>query len=286
MTKERAFDILTPMKNIETIRRVVEEFAAIACVESVAVAGSLSSGHSDADSDVDLYVYGKSVVPVEDREIIARKFAFGGDPTVQLDNRFWEPGDEWVEASSGVAFDIMYRTTEWIAGRLDAVLVRHEPSLGYTTCFIHNVRHSECLFDRNGFYAALQARADMDYPEELKKNIVAHNYFVLRELRSSYLHQLELAVRRGDGFSVLHRIDEILKSVFDILFAVNRAWHPGEKRILQYARELCPKLPERFEARLERLLAASGIAGAEAYEAAADFLDALDDLLRLEAYLP
>ena len=43
----------------------------------------------------------------------------------------------------------MYRTPDWIEERLERVLVRHEASVGYSTCFWHNVLHSTPLFDRS-----------------------------------------------------------------------------------------------------------------------------------------
>ena len=36
-------------------------------------------------------------------------------------------------------------------------------------------------------------------------------------------------------------------SYFDLLFALNEQTHPGEKRMLEYAKTNCPLLPQRFE---------------------------------------
>jgi hypothetical protein len=53
----------------------------------------------------------------------------------------------------------MYRHARWIEEQLDRVLVRHEASVGYSTCFWYNVLHSNALFDRAGWFEALQRRA-------------------------------------------------------------------------------------------------------------------------------
>lgn len=272
------------MKNKDAALRVALAFSLNPHVESVALAGSSAAGKSDENSDVDLYVYGEILPDDAFRAAVAKKFA---DPqTVQVGNRFWEPGDDWVDAQTGVEFDIMYRNTLWIEERIESVLGRCEPSLGYTTCLVRNVVCSEILYDRNGFLSALKERASVPYPEALRKAIIAHNHFVVRRLNTSYLHQLELAVLRKDRFGVLNRTDEILKSYFDILFALNRVYHPGEKRLLTYVRELCPLVPDRFETKFGHLMHSLGKPGDKTYEAANGLVCALEDLLESEGELP
>jgi hypothetical protein len=176
----------------------------------------------------------------------------------------------------------MYRAPEWIEGELERVLLRHEASLGYTTCFWHNVRAALPLYDPEGWFARLQARADVSYPEDLRRAIIAKNYPILRDTISSYRHQLELAVRRGDPVSLNHRAAALLASYFDILFAVNRVLHPGEKRLIALARSLCPVCPPDLEkdvAQLLQLVAGGG--GPESIVRAVDKLvDGLDLVLQ------
>jgi hypothetical protein len=42
----------------------------------------------------------------------------------EIDNRFGETGDEWVDPDTGLHVGIMYRFPAWIEHRLDRVLVR------------------------------------------------------------------------------------------------------------------------------------------------------------------
>ena len=214
---------------------VAGRFAAIPDVEAVALAGSRTSPFPDGQSDVDLYVYSSAMVPTSSRAEIARNAR-----RTEIGNSFWEPGDEWIEAKSGIRIDVMFRTTRWIEDQLDRVLVRHEASVGYSTCFWYNVRNSRALFDRSGWFQALQTKAGQRYPEELKRAVVAKNYPILRSNISSYLHQIKLAVERHDPVSVNHRAAAMLASYFDIVFALNEQPHPGEKRLLELAKALCP----------------------------------------------
>src|SRR5690606_35735048 len=109
------------------------------------------------------------------------------------------------------------RSPQWIEDQLDRVLIHHQASVGYSTCFWFNVLHSRPLYDPDGWYATLQHRARQPYPDALARAIVAKNHPILRTLRhSAYTHQLEHAVNRGDWVSIQHRITAILASYFDI----------------------------------------------------------------------
>jgi len=227
-------------------------FAAFPEVQAIALAGSEGAGAADELSDIDLYVYATSEIPAEARRAIARDFA----DRFEIDNRFWEPGDEWIERSSGRGIDIMYRCPAWIEDQLARVLVRHEASVGYSTCFWWNVLHSRTLHDANGWYAGLQQAAQQPYPPELRRAIVAKNLPILRDNISSYRRQIERALRRGDRISVQHRVTAVLASYWDIVFAVNGSPHPGEQRLVEHARRRCTRMPRGWEQAVASLIEA------------------------------
>jgi hypothetical protein len=257
---------------------IAERYARLPQVEAVALAGSHASGTADRTSDVDLYVYHQADIPVAVRASIATS----GAEYAEVDNRFWEPGDEWIDAETGIHVDVMFRTVEWIEGQLDRVLRRHEASVGYSTCLWHNVLSSQALYDREGWFQALQQDANRPYPEELVRAIVARNHPILRRSASSYRYQLEGAVARGDVVSVNHRVAALLASYFDILFAINRLPHPGEKRLVEIALEQCGKLPERMDRQVRELIAAVSRGDRGVVEKADALVEGLDGLLRAE----
>jgi hypothetical protein len=237
---------------------------------------------ADDRADLDLYVYAAEPIAISARAAIAARFATRSE----LDNHFWEPGDEWLDGRTGRHIDVMYRSPRWIEDQLDRVLVRHEASVGYSTCVWHNVRHSGPLYDRDGWYHGLQSFARRPYPEPLKRAIVARNHPILRQTLSSYLSQIERAVRRGDGVSVQHRVTAVLASYFDILFAINELPHPGEKRLLPFALTRCVKRPRGMEERVRSLLGAPAMPTTPAVIAAVTgLLDGLDVLLAAEQML-
>ena len=69
----------------------------------------------------------------------------------------------------------------------------------------------------------------------------------------AYDGQILKAARRNDTVSINHRVSAFLESYFDLLYALNRKTHPGEKRLLSLCREQCPILPGRFEENLSDL---------------------------------
>jgi hypothetical protein len=76
-------------------------------------------------------------------------------------------------------------------------------------------------------------------------------------MQSCYLKQIRAAIVRHDPVSLNHRVAAWLASYFDILFAINGRFHPGEKRLLIYAAEL-PILPEQVLTDVSELCALAG----------------------------
>lgn len=236
------------------VRAIAAEFAALPTVTAVALAGSSATGMTDAHSDYDLYVYADPLPTPADRAAIADRLADHAHP-VEIDNPYWGSEDAWIDRASGRKADLIYWSPGWIEGELQRVLGEHRASLGYSTCLWHTVRQSTAVFDRIGWFDRLRQRADQPYPEPLRRAIIALNYPVLGRALPSYRTQIALAVERRDLLSVQHRVTALLASTFDILFALNRALHPGEKRLLAHALVSCPVRPAHLEQHVTALVA-------------------------------
>lgn len=256
-------------------------FAALPQVEAVALGGSLAGGRSDPTSDIDLYVYTRAPIPLEARQRIVDQS--GGASWVSLDLPYWGPGDEWFNAPTGIEVDIVYFDADWMQAQIEHLLRDHQASLGYTTCFWYTLLHSRVYHDPQGWFARLQTFARQEYPNALRQRIIELNQPVLRGVIPAYARQIEKAVRRGDRVSANHRVAALLASYFDVLFALNRLPHPGEKRLVEYALGHCALLPVDFEIDLDAVLLTSG-AGAELNAAVARLLDHLDELLEREGF--
>jgi hypothetical protein len=270
--------------HLQLAKQIATLFAALPQVEAVALGGSRGSGagSTDSASDIDLYVYTHGAIPLAERRAIVERS--GGASQASLDLTFWGPGDEWINAPTGIEVDMVYFEADWMEEQIRRVVEKHLASLGYSTCFWYTVRNSIIYADPRGWFAALQQRCQIEYPEALRQNIVALNYPVLRSIIPAYGHQIEKAAKRSDLVSINHRTAALLASYFDILFAANRQLHPGEKRLVEGARARCAVLPANMKADLAAILLLTAADIGDLPARLAKLLDHLDQMLEQEGF--
>lgn len=227
------------------IEALFERLASLPEVEAIALGGSRAGADYDEASDYDVYLYCRGEIPEEVRRDLLAPFC----SRMELGNRFWEYEDNCT-LTGGVDIDLLYRNLDEFVEDVADVVERCQPRNGYTTCMWHNLRTCKILYDRDGRLAQAKQRFSVPYPPELRQNIVRRNWKLLRAGMPAYEKQIQKAVRRGDWVSVNHRTAAFLESYFDVLFALNRQTHPGEKRLVELCREKCERLPERFEENL------------------------------------
>lgn len=259
-----------------TLEIIVETLSALPQVRSITVGGSRAGATGDASSDHDIYVLTSAPVHLDIRRTLASRF----DPEPEIANGWWGDGDYWNDHTS--AYDLMF----WDAGDFEAmlrrVIVDHRPANGYTTAFWYTARRMVPLFDRDGWHSRLKDLAATPYPDALVDAIIAYNYPLLRGIETSYAAQIRRATELDDPVSVNHRVAELLKTAFDIVFAHHRQLHPGEKRQLQ----VLATLPgtERLGSAIRALLVAAGNPTyASLTERVSDVCDEVDRILETGA---
>jgi hypothetical protein len=232
--------------------KIVNEMKTWPEVEALLLAGSHGRGTADKDSDYDLYVYTNAEIPLERRKQLFQRTC----REMEINNQYWETEDDGV-LNSGVEIELIYRSLDWLEGVLAPIVEGHQAWGGYTTCFWSNLKYSQILYDARGQAAALQQRFDIAYPEKLRENIISKNRQLLSRCFPSLRGQIKKALGRDDRVSVHHRLTEWLASYFDILFALNRSLHPGEKKLLAYSQNL-PLLPEDHKTLVLALIEGAG----------------------------
>lgn len=235
------------------VNQLVEDVSAIQGVESIMLGGSRADGQHKSHSDYDLYLYSYKTISPPQRDKILHRHC----QKHELDNQFWEPEDDGV-LTDGSKINLIYRNLATFDTQLSKVVFDHQASLGYTTCLWYNLLKSKIYFDKNGQAEKLQKKYSLSYPPELINSIISLNHPVLGSIQDSYLNQIRSAIAINDLISINHRLTAFLASYFDILFAVNKLPHLGEKRILTNLHNHAPKKPNNFSQNINALLRLSG----------------------------
>ena len=255
---------------------ISQRFKVYRQVEAIALGGSQTSGTIDQYSDIDLYIYVTKEIPVAERQKIVEEL---GASRQDLGLTFWDCGDEWFHRETGIEIDIIFWDPKWIEEQIERVVIHHQATVGYTTCFWHTIKQSKIFFDRNSWFKKLKEKCDIPFPLQLKKNIINKNFPVLRDVIPSYYYQIKKAIDRLDMISINHRVAALLASYFDVLFAVNEVTNPGEKKILPYALHTCDNLPDNMPAHIEEALFAASAHPAALLDKLDMLIDGLEGLL-------
>ena len=254
ITRFSSFDIMKIIMNDRIFDAIIEDYKKELSLLAIAIGGSSAARSDDSMSDIDVYFFTENEVSPEKREEIVRKYA-----SIYEIGDYFGPGDEFYSEALGRQIDAMFFDRNWFEEMFRNTWIRHYPSNGYTTAFLYTLKNFEIIYDPSGWLKKLRSELDSPYPDELKRNIIRRNLMLMKyKPFASYYEQTEKAVRRGDIVSVNHRTAAFLASYFDALFAINGLLHPGEKRLVQYAREHCRILPENFEQDINSLLSQSG----------------------------
>lgn len=220
-------------------------------VKAIAIGGSNSAKTSDEVSDIDIYVFTNSEIPINERENfvkeISTKYEVGGE--------YFGSGDEYLVKNLNVQFDVMFWDINWFESIVENTWVKHYPSNGYSTAFLYTLNVCKIIYDSENWLQGLKNKINTAYPKELQRNIINRNIMLLKDKPfASYYEQIEKATKRNDIVSINHRISAFLASYFDIIFAKNKLLHCGEKRLIKYAKDNCKILPKDFETNIDKLL--------------------------------
>lgn len=247
--------MMTDASKLKLAKALAAEFEKFESVEAIAVGGSLAGGPTDTHTDIDLYIFTHETIPLAERTGIVNSF---GASQRDMNLTFWDLGDQWIDKKTGTEIDVIYWDPQWISDEINKVIVKHGANMGYTTCFWRTIKECVILFDREEWLHDLKRACDKPYPDALLQAIVNKNHPVLRQVIPSYYHQVKKALDREDLISLNHRVAAYLASYFDILFAMNRVLHPGEKKMLRFAQTNCQIIPDDIEIKINTLFREAG----------------------------
>jgi len=232
---------------MENIKNIIEELSYHKNIVAITLGGSRASGNNDAKSDYDIYVYFTEKVESKFRKTVLEKYC----KHMEIAVNYFEEEDDCI-LNNGIVIELIYRNINDIKNNVREVMHNHNASLGYTTCILDNLVAAKVLYEDNNIYSNIVN--SISYSNELSENIIKKNMEMLHGVIASYDAQIVKAYQRKDMVSVNHRIAAYLASYFDALFAINKVFHPGEKRLIELAKKKCKKLPTNFENDINKLL--------------------------------
>ena len=235
----------------------------------IAIGGSYAKGSGDSLSDIDVYLFADQVLPAARRaELVgealgaeARPESWGADdPFVQGGTDFWYAGQRvecWLRSTREV--DRTLRACLGGEVRREYVVWTVMGFLSYTA--LADVHSMKAVDDPHGILARWK-EAVATYPEALRQNIL-HRFMPEAAFWPENFHY-RTAVQRADVIYTSAIVQQVLQALIQVVFALNRVYFPGEKR-LAHAMENLPLLPSGFARRVQELLApaAMDVAGLE-----------------------
>ena len=237
------------MEAINLLKEFSDEAIKTNDIDAIVLSGSKTSLINDEMSDYDIYIYSKEKVNIETRKNFIKKYS----SFYELGNDYFEYGDEFI--IDDICFDFMYRDLSFAENEINYIWRECNSKIGYTTAFLYNIKNSKIIYDKDSKFQNIQNELNKEYPDKLKENIIKKNLAVMKDKKcASFFEQLEKAIKRKDIVSVNHRVSAILTSYFDILLALNKELHPGEKKLIKYVYKLCKLIPENFEDDIKNII--------------------------------
>ncbi|MFV0321718.1 MAG: DUF4037 domain-containing protein [Alphaproteobacteria bacterium] len=226
--------ILADLQNIDNVRLIM-------------LGGSHGAGTADTQSDYDIYVYAKGAIPLSQRkEILSQYFRY-----IEYQNTYWEEEDDGI-LTNGTEAEIIYRDIDFIDNQFADIFTHHHKGFAYSTCFAFNILNSKIIYDKNNKMAEYHHLKEQ-YPIELQNKIITENITLIADKMPALYYQIAKAIKRQDYLSLNHRLTAYFEIYFDILFALNARFHPGEKRLLDYLDTLTHK-PDDLKANIQSIL--------------------------------
>lgn len=235
----------------ECFNRIIDEYKNFSEVKAIALGGSVVNDTSDNLSDIDVYIFIEKDIAVKNREKLVKQYS----SKYEVGGEYFGSGDEFFVDKLNRQLDVMYWNVNWFESIVENTWFKYYPSNGYTTAFLFTLNNFQIIYDKDNWLKTIQDSIQTKYPHELKQNIIKRNMMLLKDKPfASYYEQIKKAINRNDIVSINHRISAFMASYFDIIFAVNELLHPGEKRLVKYAKDNCQILPDNFEENINKLL--------------------------------
>lgn len=229
---------------------------------AIALGGSHAKGGGDGRSDVDIYLFADRVLGGARRtELVTAGLGAESEAlSWGRDEPFEQGGTDFVHR--GLRVECWLRSTRMVesiladcrAGRITREYVPWTVMGFFNYALLGDLESMRIVRDTEGTLARWKAEVD-PYPERLRIAIV-HRFLGEAAFWPGNPHYAA-AVERGDALYAAGIVQQVVHALLQVVFAMNRRYFPGEKRLAERLAEL-PLLPEAFADRVHALLFPGG----------------------------
>lgn len=222
-------------------RAVASALIGLDGIAALSLGGSRAVGVDDAGSDTDLYAWFRG--PLVGAGTRRRMLGPLADGAVESFDVF---GPEDHFAVRGRPVEVVYLDLATIDEQVERAGLDGLAAEVCATAFLHTAYVGIPVVDPHGELARLRV-ALATYPEATRER----QFTELPQLAAEFAAQLVKAQSRGDWPMVLRRRAGLVDVVASLVLALNRRYHPGEKRLLFHLAQ-CDRRPEALSGRLRQ----------------------------------
>jgi len=272
-------DTAEPERIIRELLPLLRRFSRGA--RAVALGGSCAKGQRDEHSDVDVYLFADRVVGGAERDAAVLEALGPAAAPVSwgIDDPFVQGGTDFVYG--GVRVECWLRSTSAVdaavAESVRGVVRREYVAWTVSGFFHHGVLadvHSLRIVEDAGEVLARWKAMTATYPEALRSTILRR--FMAEAAFWPGNPHYQTAIERGDVIYTAGIVQLVVHAIVQVLFALNREYFPGEKRLAESLGRL-PIAPTDVGRRITALVAPGTPRDAVALRAQREALAALVD---------
>lgn len=223
----------------------------------IALGGAHAKGVADAESDVDVYLFARDVLPTSERAQLCQMYpqvesvtSWGEDtPFIQGGTDFYFDGRKvecWLRNTDHISGII----TECQAGIVKHDLVTWTVAGFYNHCTLSDLHHMLPVDDTSGILARWQSQVS-EYPPLLRQAIITRHMQAAKFWPQNFHYRS--AVERQDIIYITGIVQQVIHNLIQVIFALNRSYFPGDKKLALSLSHLEIQ-PTRFSQRVTQLM--------------------------------
>lgn len=213
---------------------------------SISISGSVSYGRANEYSDIEIDLVGREIPARKEIEEIITDI---GGKEIVLEDEFEKDGalvSEFIWED--LEFEFVWTTFENILNAINPILeaksTDHEKLV-----YIWTINRSIILRDEEVRLKNIKDSV-FEYPKGLSEKIIRTNL----KNRMTSRYGIQSAIGRKEAFILSERRNELLKSIFRIIFALNKKWEPYWKWVMTELDDIQMK-PKDTKERIRTVLA-------------------------------